>query len=501
MPLVYHEGGAIGGGIGGGLGGGMVAGAGGATGVMGGGMNGGAGMVGGTVAGGTMVAGGAAAGGAAVGGGSQAVACGCDCDGDAGAATLAYVGSGHGDYIEETTYRYVGAGSGNFEVVQGKSSSLRLYVGVSVGIALLVLILVLFLLPSPPTTTTTPGTSLPYDCMAGFQNWQKGWSISKKAWCCTHQQKGCAPKTTTPPPTTALPYDCDAGIQNAAAGWSDAKNSYCCAKFQKGCAAPAKTCLLWGDPHIISFDQVGDNKDEALSFYGDGDYWLVKTSTVSIQGRFEGTKYPEGLAATNQIVVGGAFLHNHKIEVGTRDSGVLTVDGQAVFSSFPSTYAPADGSFKVSYSAEGKVPDVIPEGNEKRVVHMELPLGIVVKVFQWDNFLDVQISMSPHTPQDGVCGNFNGNPSDDTTETIMSRVGARVAPSETLLSGKAKIEFTPQMQKMMSAECPSAKRTTARGHCTKYLGAQAEGNMIYSCMFDVCFGMNVRARSHAKMYH
>merc|ERR1712056_108583 len=119
----------------------------------------------------------------------------------------------------------------------------------------------------------------------------------------------------------------------------------------KGCEIAAKMCTLWGDPHVISFDQVGTDKNQAASFYGDGDFYLVKSSTVTIQARFEGTKYTEGLAATNQIVVGGTFLHDHKIEVGTQDSGIVTVDGQAV--SFMSTYHAPDGTFSVAYNNQG----------------------------------------------------------------------------------------------------------------------------------------------------
>ena len=33
---------------------------------------------------------------------------------------------------------------------------------------------------------------LRYDCDAGFDNWQVGWSNSKIDFCCQMQQKGCA---------------------------------------------------------------------------------------------------------------------------------------------------------------------------------------------------------------------------------------------------------------------------------------------------------------------
>merc|ERR1712176_1315327 len=46
---------------------------------------------------------------------------------------------------------------------------------------------------------TPPPAPVPYDCNAGFANWQAGWSEPKKAWCCQHQGKGCA---ATPCPTT-----------------------------------------------------------------------------------------------------------------------------------------------------------------------------------------------------------------------------------------------------------------------------------------------------------
>merc|ERR1740121_2626001 len=302
----------------------------------------------------------------------------------------------------------------------------------------------------------------------------------------------------TPPPTAALPYDCNAGFNNWQAGWSEAKKSWCCAHARRACTLPAKVCTLWGDPHVIQFDQEGTDKNQAPSFYGDGDFWVVKSSTVQIQGRFEGTKYTEGLAATNQIVVGGPFLHGHKIEVGTRDSGVLTVDGKPVMGTFPATY-PGDG-FSLSYDSDGPVPDVVPEGNEKRIVHMDLPIGVKVRVYQWKNYLDVRVEMSPQAGQDGVCGNFNGNHGDDTTQAIIQRVGARVRPAEVILSGTAMIDFTPQMHKMLEAECPAAKRASALASCSRSLSTPEADNLVKSCAFDECFGMNVRARARAKTY-
>merc|ERR1719282_811686 len=50
--------------------------------------------------------------------------------------------------------------------------------------------------------------------------------------------------------------------------------------------APASTpgvCLVWGDPHIMTFDK------KRVDFYTQGEYWIVKSSTVQIQGRYKAT--------------------------------------------------------------------------------------------------------------------------------------------------------------------------------------------------------------------
>lgn len=68
----------------------------------------------------------------------------------------------------------------------------------------------------------TMKTSLPYDCEAGFSNWEEGWSNTKKKWCCEHAKRGCE-------------YDCNAGAHNWKKGWSDRKKDYCCRRENKGC--------------------------------------------------------------------------------------------------------------------------------------------------------------------------------------------------------------------------------------------------------------------------
>merc|ERR1711870_178147 len=80
--------------------------------------------------------------------------------------------------------------------------------------------------------TSPPPPADPFDCFAGFANWQAGWSVAKKEWCCKVHGKGCAIVTGC---TTSEPFDCDAGFANWQRGWSIPKKQWCCANKGKGC--------------------------------------------------------------------------------------------------------------------------------------------------------------------------------------------------------------------------------------------------------------------------
>merc|ERR1719411_2390789 len=205
------------------------------------------------------------------GGGGGGDACGCDdacgtgvggaCGmGGAGCGTsydttgvLSYVGAG-GDYKQETTYRYVGQGAGDFEMV-GVPTNFRSNICVCIIPLLLLLLLLpllLYLLPtlSPvPTPAPVLTTSEPYDCKS-----QGLWSFDKKGWCCKKYGVGCpttppptpAPRPPPPPPpppppstTSPCPYDCTAGYDEWpmqwVKGWSGAKKLYCCKTAHRGC--------------------------------------------------------------------------------------------------------------------------------------------------------------------------------------------------------------------------------------------------------------------------
>ena len=157
---------------------------------------------------------------------------------------MTYQGNCAGSYIQETTYKYVGEGAGDFEPVKIPGSNVVVICGGGVGVLFLGL-LIFLLLPAAATTTTTTSAPKPsFDCNAGFQNWESAWTPAKKAYCCAHTGRGCpttvaptpppttapivttvAPSTRPPPPVTpAPPNECQMG---GVATWSPQKKAYC----------------------------------------------------------------------------------------------------------------------------------------------------------------------------------------------------------------------------------------------------------------------------------
>merc|ERR1719401_3152520 len=142
------------GGVVAGGGGGMIAGG------RGGLVAGGGGMVAGGVPGGAIAGGAIAGGGASACGVTEEIAAACVCAGKKGPATMSFVGQGCGDYVTETSYKYVGWGQGNLTLV----SPIRYIwgrVAALVSLIALVIVLIILLWPHRSTTTTIMTTPPP----------------------------------------------------------------------------------------------------------------------------------------------------------------------------------------------------------------------------------------------------------------------------------------------------------------------------------------------------
>merc|ERR1719242_1630473 len=95
-------------------------------------------------------------------------------------------------------------------------------------------------------------------------------------------------------------------------------------------AAASGECTIWGDPHIRTFDGMRSD------YYSSGEYWIVKSPKLWIQGRYLPTKMTNGLAVTKVLAIGGPMLKNGKLLISPT---VTTWNGAQILTGFPSTYS------------------------------------------------------------------------------------------------------------------------------------------------------------------
>jgi len=228
---------------------------------------------------------------------------------------------------------------------------------------------------------------------------------------------------------------------------------------------PKKKCIIYGDPHSNSFDGIHND------FYASGEFWIVKSKRVKIQGRYQPTKITRGLSVTKEISLGGPFLKGHVLMV---DAERATLDGKNVLDAnkFPATFDLADGLGKVTHNDHGEILQPHRElGKDLRVLHFYLPEEVTIQVNQWTNpregfFINVMVKMSRVPGIDGHCGNFNGNKADDDRIDIRKRIGTNGVAKSELIGFTKKTPIVHTYEGMASiSDCPTNFLLEAHGEC------------------------------------
>jgi len=239
----------------------------------------------------------------------------------------------------------------------------------------------------------------------------------------------------------------------------------------------------------------GEKKVAPLGIYRSGDYWLVNSESVKIQGRYGTTQYTvNGQSALLALAVGGPFLMNHSLIIQPMDDGgKVYYDGQPILEEFPSEFVPTPAFMRLKFKEGEKHIDDVLKGYPVKLLRAYLPRNVVLTVNRWVKHVDAIIRM-PQQPegQDGHCGNFNLDVKDDTKELILNRSGEAVNVMESFFAPvlgpvNASVPLHEATLEDCSAEDHAAARVLCEGAMAAENGAVSQ-EVLETCIFDVCFG-------------
>ena len=202
----------------------------------------------------------------------------------------------------------------------------------------------------------------------------------------------------------------------------------------------AGECEIWADPHVSGFDSTAsgpialraarDDPNFDVNVYDVGDFWLVRSDRMHIQGRYRlAEEFGPDKAGVGAIAVGGPFLDGNKFIVEPKD-GTVTWNGEVLAQNSEFTWDTAKGPVKAwTYVDAAHVEGSAPSG-----VTINMPDGVQLKVRRFNQHLDAKIVMRKSAGViDGQCGNFNGDAEDDTTDHVSERMGSLTVLASELL--------------------------------------------------------------------
>jgi len=201
-----------------------------------------------------------------------------------------------------------------------------------------------------------------------------------------------------------------------------------CIEVEASCGS----CVLWGDPHIVPFDRevrMWNGRGANVGFYNYGDYWIVNSNDVKIQGRYYSSKWAGGQSMMRGLIVTGPFIDD-KVLLIEPLYGQVKYNKKELCEEFPSTFV---ASGKIYLKCHNGAEIVRTGGRHPTInsVEVQLPLGVKLTVNRHRAHVDAIITMH-QVPGglDGHCGNCNGDETDDTEKLIRKRHSEPIDPDE-----------------------------------------------------------------------
>jgi len=196
------------------------------------------------------------------------------------------------------------------------------------------------------------------------------------------------------------------------------------------------TCLAWGDPHFLGFDVAKDGDlfaQQHFDHYGTGVYWIVNSPNVWVQGYYSpASRHRVSATYLRKVAISGPFLGKNTIMVETSN---IWWNGQEHIMDFAKS---GDQSWS---GVNGQVIGACSANQDGVSVSLTFPLdvniSIGIKRFPRSTTrlptMSALVSMRQILDQDGHCGTFNEDPTDDTHFEIKQRWYEPVPADQALL--------------------------------------------------------------------
>jgi hypothetical protein len=256
-------------------------------------------------------------------------------------------------------------------------------------------------------------------------------------------------------------------------------------------------CAVLGDPHVVQFDRP---YGETVNTYSTGDYRLIDSSILQVDGRFDFTKrFPTassctGIALTGSLVGGGVLIAMYAGPDEWQAGYKVWWKGQRIVADYPSEFSDdvlvarfadmdpnnyhTDARHTIG-GTSGRLPSFSFEFKQFTLsIYMLLGPDSVNAVIEMER---LPVDM------DGECGNWNCVENDDFIGELNQRgYGTALSGERSIFSTQAEVQSIAVVQATIPDDllqsCDQGLLEQGRAACGKHLTE----NQQTACLIDVC---------------